>query len=107
MFQIQWASTANKDFKRVHDFLYLENPMAAKKVRPVIDKGARLLMDSPKAGIRMSMVSERRELTIPFGKGAYILRYEPDYGAQVIRILRIWHSKEKRNWGSAAISTFS
>ncbi|GMR22257.1 MAG: hypothetical protein BMS9Abin37_0593 [Acidobacteriota bacterium] len=37
----------------------------------------------------------RRELIIPFGAGAYILRYRIHRDAVVI--IRVWHSREARD----------
>jgi len=38
--------------------------------------------------------SERRELIMQFGSGAYVLRYVLD--GNLIIILRVWHSRELR-----------
>lgn len=39
----------------------------------------------------------RRELILPFGAGAYVLRYKID-GEDVV-IIRAWHSREDRDGG--------
>jgi plasmid stabilization system protein ParE len=36
----------------------------------------------------------RRELFIPFGAGAYVLRYRID--RDTVIVIRVWHSREAR-----------
>jgi plasmid stabilization system protein ParE len=45
-------------------------------------------------GCRMDDATERRELFVPFGAGAYVLRYR--IHADTIVVLRVWHSREER-----------
>jgi plasmid stabilization system protein ParE len=33
---------------------------------------------------------------VPFGKGAYILRYRVEEAKDAIFVVRIWHSRERR-----------
>jgi len=42
----------------------------------------------------MSDGSKRRELYLPFGNGAYVLRYRLD--GDMVVIIRVWHSREHR-----------
>lgn len=39
--------------------------------------------------------TDRREIFLAFGAGAYVLRYRID--GDTVVILRTWHSREKRN----------
>jgi len=41
--------------------------------------------------------SNRRELILQFGSGAYVLRYVLD--GNIIVIIRVWHSKELHTKG--------
>jgi plasmid stabilization system protein ParE len=59
--------------------------------------GARRLADYPQAGHAMDDGTGRRELILPFGAGAYVLRYKID-GEDVV-IIRAWHSREDRDGG--------
>jgi plasmid stabilization system protein ParE len=38
----------------------------------------------------------RRELIVPFGSGAYVLRYRLDTATDTVIIIRVWHSRELR-----------
>jgi plasmid stabilization system protein ParE len=37
-----------------------------------------------------------RELVVPFGRGAYLIRYRIDFQRQTVVIVRIWHGREQR-----------
>jgi hypothetical protein len=37
-----------------------------------------------------------RELIVPFGAGAYIIRYRIDPRRNVVVITRLWHGRERR-----------
>jgi len=56
--------------------------------------GANTLLDMPEIGRPMSDGSKRRELYLPFGNGAYVLRYRLD--GDMVVIIRVWHSREHR-----------
>jgi len=89
----------NNDLNRLYTFL-IENAASLKTADKAIlriKEGAQSLIDNPDLGININDGTGRRELTLNFGKGAYILRYFPDYAHKEILILRIWHSKENRN----------
>jgi plasmid stabilization system protein ParE len=38
--------------------------------------------------------TERREISVPFGAGAYVLRYR--LHDETIVVIRVWHSREAR-----------
>gem|GEM_PF-973375 len=60
----------------------------------IILSGAQDLEAMPEMGRPMNDDTGRRELFMPFGAGAYVLRYRLDTEAVVI--IRIWHSREHR-----------
>ncbi len=37
-----------------------------------------------------------RELIVPFGRSAYVIRYAHAAGSDEVIILRIWHGREER-----------
>jgi plasmid stabilization system protein ParE len=43
-----------------------------------------------------SRVTGARELIVPFGQSAYIVRYAHNARREEVVILRIWHSREAR-----------
>jgi plasmid stabilization system protein ParE len=91
---IVWLPEAVKDVQRLFDFLKDKNPEAAARAAKTVQKGANTLGEFPEIGYPMNDGTERRELLLPFGAGAYILRYIID--GQTIVIIRVWHSREHR-----------
>ncbi|MEE8057838.1 MAG: type II toxin-antitoxin system RelE/ParE family toxin [Pseudomonadales bacterium] len=97
--KLQFSHQADHDLDRLYSFL-IKNKASlrtADKAILAIKKGAKQLLDNPELGISLDDSIERREWSVPFGKRAYILRYIPDYEDKVIRVLRIWHSREDRD----------
>jgi plasmid stabilization system protein ParE len=37
-----------------------------------------------------------RELIVPFGSGAYVIRYRVDRERNAVVIARVWHGRERR-----------
>ena len=96
MSEIKWLPEALADFERLHEFVRLQSSDAAARAAQALLDGAQLLRTSPALGRLMPDDSERRELFLPFGAGAYILRYRLQTPAIVV-IIRIWHSRESRD----------
>uniref|UniRef100_UPI00402B47DB type II toxin-antitoxin system RelE/ParE family toxin n=1 Tax=Methylomonas sp. PHL2-19 TaxID=3438878 RepID=UPI00402B47DB len=94
MSQIVWLPDALMDVERLRAFLQEKNPKAAARAGQTLRDGARYLAGFPEVGRPMNDGSERRELFLPFGAGAYVLRYRID--GEIIVIIRVWHSKEMR-----------
>ena len=95
--QIFWAEETRDDFRRFHDFLDPENSAAAIRAAKTIREKTNILVDYPELGTALDDGTQRWELKIAFGKGNYVLRYIPDFEAERIEILRIWHSREERD----------
>ena len=96
--QLQFSRRSDKDLDRLYNFLTetSHNIKTADKALKAIKAGAASLLDNPEAGTDLQDGTGRRELYVPFGKNNYTLRYITDYEARVIRVLRIWHSREDR-----------
>ncbi|MBB2794990.1 UNVERIFIED_ORG: plasmid stabilization system protein ParE [Rhizobium pisi] len=89
---------AEDDIERLFDFLMRqESPVAAQKAMLAIDEGIQMLLENPYLGIRMESHAEYRQLFVPFGKSAYVLRYRIRDEADTLVIVRVWHGREKRN----------
>jgi plasmid stabilization system protein ParE len=56
---------------------------------------ARSLADQPDRG-RPAARLGYRELVVPFGAGAYIVRYRVDHRRDAVVITRLWHGRERR-----------
>jgi plasmid stabilization system protein ParE len=92
--RILWLPEALVDLERLYDFLVERDPAAAERVIRTIEDGADRLGELPERGRAMDDDTGRRELVVPFGAGAYVLRYRLQQDTGVI--LRVWHSREGR-----------
>lgn len=91
--KLKWSAAALEDVKRLRQFIELHNPQAARRAAESLKQAADLLLTHPGIGKRLEGRQDR-ELFVPFGQRGYILRYRLD--GEVIVILKIWHSLEKR-----------
>lgn len=92
--RLRWLPEAWEDIQRMFDFLADTNPVAAGQAMDLIMGGADRLLDMSEIGAPMGDDSHRRELHLPFGAGAYVLRHRLDDDCVVI--IRVWHSREHR-----------
>lgn len=90
-----WLDQSRDDLERLYDFLLDKDPLAAKRAIQVIREGAKELLRFPEIGRRMDDDTNRRELIVPFGAGAYVLRYRRRDNDEVV-VFRVWHSREMR-----------
>ena len=95
MSKVIWLPEALEDTSRLRQFLEDKSPAAATRAGQVIQAGTKRLADFPEIGQPMDDGTHRRELFLPFGAGGYILRYMIDN--QTVVIIRVWHTKEKRD----------
>ena len=95
MAQVKWRSRAVADIERLHSFLNKKDNRAASQAAYMISQAATRLETTPRIGRPMPDETTRRELFIPFGSGAYILRYILETDDTVV-VVRVWHSKENR-----------
>ena len=95
--KLVWAKESEDDIQRLFDFLYEKNLSTAAKAIELILEKSELLVEFPDIGFRMNDDSGRRELIIPFGASAYVIRYYllKEYAV----IVRVWHSRENRELG--------
>lgn len=94
MARLKWRLEAVRDIDRLRVFLHSKDPKAAQQAAYVIYNTAKQLESSPEIGRPMLDETKRRELIIPFGAGAYIMRYV--FENDNVYVLRIWHNREKR-----------
>lgn len=95
MARVKWRLEAVQDIDRLRDFLYSKDTKSAQQAIHVIYNAAKRLENSPEIGRPMLDDTKRRELIIPFGAGAYIVRYV--FENDNVYVLRIWHNRENRN----------
>jgi toxin ParE1/3/4 len=89
------SDAAQTDLLRLHDFLADRNPDAARRAISAIVRSIDSLDLFPDRG-RPSAVAGTRELIAPFGDTGYVVRYAHDAQREEAVILRVWHSREKR-----------
>lgn len=92
--KLVWLLEARDDIRRLFEFLVDKDPDAALRMLQRVRAGAATLLEFPLAGKRMDEDTERRELFVPFGVGAYVLRYRTR--DEFVVIIRVWHSRELR-----------
>jgi plasmid stabilization system protein ParE len=92
--KLRFLPQAYADVERLHDFLSPKNPVAADRVVDLLFESAKSLKDVPHKG--RPLRHEFRELIVPFGRGAYVLRYRVDERKDTVLIARIWHSRERK-----------
>jgi plasmid stabilization system protein ParE len=92
--RLVWLPEAQADIQRLYNFLRERDPRAAERAIRAMQLGAQRLLEFPHLGRRIDDETERREVSVPFGAGAYILRYRMH--DETIVVLRVWHSREGR-----------
>jgi plasmid stabilization system protein ParE len=90
---LRWAPDAVRDLARLRDFLGSKNAAAAARAAERILHAAATLRETPELG-HVVEDEDWRELLVPAGRIAYVLRYRIDDDAVVIA--RVWHSREDR-----------
>jgi plasmid stabilization system protein ParE len=83
------------DIDRLREFLAAKSPVAARDAIAAIDGGMQSLMIFPLRG-RPVGIQALRELIIPTGRSAYVVRYSYSASRDEVVILRIWHGREER-----------
>jgi plasmid stabilization system protein ParE len=86
---------AAADLRRIKNFLEAANPAAWHRAQGTIEDAIESLSDLPSRG-RPVQHQGLRDLIVPFGRAAYIVRYQYVESRQAIFIRRIWHSREQR-----------
>jgi len=76
--EIVWLPGALEDTQRLRQFLEDKNPTAATRLGKILLDGEKHLSSFPEIGRPMNDGTNRRELILPFGAGAYVLRYITD-----------------------------
>jgi plasmid stabilization system protein ParE len=95
MARLTWLPESRHDLERLLAFLKTKSPLAAVRAVEAIVAAASSLENYPEVGPPIGDGTGRREFVIPFGSGAYVLRYRVE-GNDVV-ILRVWHGRENRD----------
>lgn len=89
-----WLPETRDDIQRLFDFLLAVNPNAAARAVRLLMQGANMVLEHPGMGRPMDDGTKRRELFLPFGASAYVLRYRVEN--ETVVIIRVWHGREAR-----------
>ena len=90
------SRAAAADLARLRAFLIDKNPAAARRAISGIVAAIDSLAAFPDRG-RASGAAGLRELVVPFGRSAYVVRFAHDPQRQEILIVRVWHGRETRS----------
>ena len=93
--RLRWLPEALDDVERLHGYLIERDPLAAARAVRAVSAGADRLQRLPEIGRPMEDDTGRREFVVPFGAGAYVLRYRIHGDSPVV--IRVWHSREQRS----------
>jgi plasmid stabilization system protein ParE len=83
------------DFERLREFLVEKDPRAAVRASAKLSNAIESLLQFPERG-RIAPLPGHRELVVPFGKSAYVVRYQYRADDRSILIVRVWHGRERR-----------
>lgn len=91
-FVVEVTRPALEDAARLDAWLTQRDPRAAARLGRLLEKALSALAAHPLRGRQVD--DNLREINVPFGRSAYIVRY--DIVGQQVLIIRIWHSLEER-----------
>lgn len=95
--KVRFLPEADQDIDRLYRFLAGRNSSAARKAMLAIDNAIDRLQENPHIGAVMRERTGDRQLFIPFGNSAYVLRYRLDEARDVLIVVRVWHGRESRD----------
>lgn len=91
-FRLVIARRAAADVDRLEDWLVNKNPSAAERVAPLLFDAFASLLDMPLRTPNLGL--EVHELQVPFGRSAYVVRYE--VLEDTVTVTRVFHALEDR-----------
>jgi plasmid stabilization system protein ParE len=94
--QVVFLTRARADLVRLRQFLQPHGEALSQRAIDTLFSAAHSLQDLPERG-RPALKPGFRELVVPFGRGAYIIRYRIDYERDTVVIVRLWHGREHRD----------
>ncbi len=94
--KVSWTARAAADLVRLHEYLRPVAPEAAARVVQQLVRAPDRLSDYPRIGEKLDIYEPREVRRIVVGN--YEMRYE--IADATIFILRLWHSREERSFGS-------
>lgn len=93
--QVVFLKRARDDLLRLRQFLEPHGDALAERSCDTLFSAARSLSEMPERGHPAARAGYR-ELAVPFGGGAYVIRYRIDRARETVVIVRMWHGRERR-----------
>ena len=93
--QVVFLRRARADLLRLRQFLEPHGDALAQRSYDTLFSAARSLAEMPERGHPAARPGYR-ELVVPFGRGAYVIRYRIDPARETVVIVRMWHGRERR-----------
>ena len=90
--KVVWRPAARDDRRQIFQYLFDRNPGAAREIETRLILAADSLVAFPHRGRPGRAAGTRELLTI----SPYVLVYEVDGAAELVRILRVWHGAQNR-----------
>jgi toxin ParE1/3/4 len=90
--RVLWRAEAREDRRRIFSYLAERNPVAAARLNEALILAADSLATFPLRG-RRGRAAGTRELVVV---SPYLLVYEVEDAADVVRILSVWHGARDR-----------
>jgi plasmid stabilization system protein ParE len=87
---------ARADLDRLRQFLESHDEGLSRRAVDILFAAAHSLADLAERG-RPAAKPGYRELIVPFGRGAYVIRYRIDHRRDTVVITRLWHGREQRS----------
>ena len=94
MARVRWLNESKDDLDRLYDFIAEHSTDAADRAIRTLIKAGNSLADFPKKGRPSQIEAGFHELSVPFGKRGYVIRYRLLDGD--VLIVRVWHALEDR-----------
>ena len=91
--KVLFSARAGADLERLRSFLAEKNPPAAGRAVEALIRAAESLSIFPERG-RTSGIPGVRELIVPFGQSAYVVRYVYNAKSEEVVIHRVRHGRE-------------
>jgi plasmid stabilization system protein ParE len=93
--KVVFAKRARADLLRLRAFLEPQGEALAGRAFDLLFTAAQSLSEMPERGYP-AVRPPYRELIVPFGRSAYVIRYRVDHTRDSVVIVRMWHGRERR-----------
>ena len=93
--KVEFLKRARADLIRLRTFLEPFGEPLAARAFDLLFAAALSFAEMPERG-HPAVRTPYRELVVPFGRSAYVIRYRVDHARETVVIVRMWHGRERR-----------